>query len=114
MTDFWSLSSPGGTILFAGETAIDAVSDWWYGDSSELAQTTVPDYGESAIDVPSSPAPSNPPRSTSTSTSTSSGNGAPSPTNGGGGGGSSISPVWIAAGVALVGIGGWYAYRSSR
>lgn len=89
----------------------EAVTDWWYGEPDDVGFTTVPDYGESAIDVPAAAprASTAPPASSGAGT----GNGAPPPppapdTS------STLSPLWVGAGVVLLGLGGYYAYRATR
>jgi len=100
----------------AGSSALDAVSDWWYGNAEDLAQTTVPTaeplpdylYPDSPIDVPSSPRTAAPSASIKAPASadglTSQSSPSPAPKE-------AISPLWIGAGVVLLGAGGWYLYQ---
>lgn len=92
-------------VGIARDAAIDAASNWW--SSDDLAQTTVPSeplpdylYPDSPVPFPSSPSGAPP-----TSLATAAPPPPPAP---------SISPLWIGAGVVLLGLGGYYAYRTSR
>jgi len=96
---------------WAGLEVGEAITDWWYGEPEDVGFTTVPDYGESPIDVPAAaPRASTAPAASSGAAT---GNGAPPPpptpdTS------STLSPLWVGAGVVLLGLGGYYAYRASR
>lgn len=101
----------------AGSSALDAVSDWWYG-TDDVAQTTVPAeplpdymYPDSPLSVPgvvvTTPR-TTAPRSAAPPPSIVAPAGAPSGPSASGG---TISPLWVSAGVVLVGLGGLYLYR---
>lgn len=101
----------------AGTSALDAVSDWWYG-TEDVAQTTVPAeplpeylYPDSPVPVPGvavTPPRATVPRSAAPPPSIAAPAGAPpGPSTAGG----TVSPLWIGAGVVLVGLGGLYLYR---
>lgn len=88
----------------------EAVTDWWYGEPEDVGFSTVPDYGESPIDVPAAAPRTTPPASSGAASD----NGAPPPPPPTPGTGSTLSPLWVGAGVVLLGLGGYYAYRASR
>ena len=102
----------------AGSSALEAVSDWWYG-TDDVAQTTVPAeplpdylYPDSPVPVPGvvvTPPRTTTPRSTSSAApSIVAPAGAPAGPSASGG---TVSPLWVGAGVVLVGLGGLYLYR---
>lgn len=101
----------------AGSSALDAVSDWWYG-TDEVQQTTVPAeplpeylYPDSPIPVPGvvvTPPRTAAPRTSSAAPSIAAPAGAPP---GPSAGKETLSPLWVGAGLVLVGLGGLYLYR---